>query len=102
MSKMTPLFLLSTCLLLAGPAQAGSADAGKTKAADICVDCHGLDGKEDKEFPIAGMSVEDFTKAMKEYQSGVRTKSKKMTKAAGKVNDEDIADLAAHYSAQPK
>jgi cytochrome c553 len=101
MIKMTPLLLLSGCLLLTGPVQAGDAAAGKAKA-EACADCHGLDGKEDKEFPIAGMSPEAFTKAMKEYQSGVRTKSKKMTKAASKVNDEDIADLAAYYGALPK
>ena len=101
MIKMTPLLLLSGCLLLAGPVQAGDAAAGKTKS-EACVDCHGADGKEDKEFPIAGMSPEAFTKAMKEYQSGVRTKSKKMTKAASKVNDEDIADLAAHFATLPK
>ena len=102
MTKMTPLLLLSGCLLAIGPAQAGDAAAGKAKASDICADCHGMDGKEDKEFPIAGMSADDFTKAMKEYQSGVRTKSKKMTKSASKVNDADIADLAAYYGSLPK
>lgn len=102
MSKLTPLLLLSGCLLLAGPLHAADPAAGKTKAADACADCHGLDGKEDKDFPIAGMSPEEFTKAMKEYQSGVRTKSKKMTKAANKVNDGEIADLAAFYGSLPK
>lgn len=102
MTKMTPLLLLSGCLFLAGPLQAADPAAGKTKAADVCVDCHGMDGKEDKEFPIAGMSVENFTKAMKEYQSGVRTKSKKMAKAASKVSDDEIADLGAYYSSLPK
>jgi cytochrome c553 len=102
MSKLTPLVLLSGCLLLAGPLHAADPAAGKTKAADVCADCHGMDGKDDKDFPIAGMAPEAFTKAMKEYQSGVRTKSKKMTKSASKVNDEDIADLAAYYGALPK
>jgi len=102
MIKMTPLLLLSGCLLLAGPAQAGNADAGKTKS-DACTDCHGDNGKGDKDSPsIAGMSPEAFTKAMKEYQSGVRTKSKKMTKSANKVSEEDIADLAAYYATLPK
>lgn len=102
MIKMTPLLLLSGCLLLAGPVQAGDAAAGKTKA-EACTDCHGDNGKGDKDTPsIAGMSPEEFTKAMKEYQAGVRTKSKKMTKAANKVNDEDIADMAAYYGSLPK
>jgi cytochrome c553 len=101
MTKMT-LLLLSSCLVFANPVQAGSVDAGKTKS-DACTDCHGDNGKGDKDTPsIAGMSVEEFTKAMKEYQSGVRTKSKKMTKSANKVNDDDIADLAAYYATLPK
>lgn len=102
MTKTSPLLLLAAGLMLAGPPHAADSDAGKARASDACADCHGMDGKEDKDFPIAGMSVEDFTKAMKEYQNGTRTKSKKMTKAANKVNDADIADLAAYYGAQPK
>jgi len=102
MIKMTPLLLLSGCLLLAGPVQAGNAEAGKGKA-EPCADCHGDNGKGDQDTPsIAGMSPEALTKAINEYKSGVRTKSKKMTKAASKVNDEDIADLAAYYGALPK
>ena len=100
MIKMT--LLLSACLLLAAPIQAADVAAGKTKS-DACADCHGDNGKGDKDTPsVAGMSVEDFTKAMKEYQSGVRTKSRKMTKSANKVNDDDIADLAAYYATLPK
>lgn len=102
MTQIASLLLLCASLLLVGPVQAGNVDAGKAKAADVCVDCHGMDGKEDKEFPVAGMSAEAFIKAMKEYQSGVRTKSRKMTKAANKVNDQEIADLAAYYASLPK
>jgi len=102
MIKMTPLLLLSGCLLLASPVHAGNADAGKAKS-ENCAVCHGENGKGDKDNPsIAGMSPEEFTKAMKEYQSGVRTKSKRMTKAANKTNDEDIADMAAYYATLPK
>lgn len=102
MIKMTPLLLLSGCLLLAGPAHAGNVDAGKSKS-EACTDCHGDDGKGDKDNPsIAGMSPEEFTKAIKEYQSGVRTKSKKMTKSANKLSDEDTDDLAAYYATLPK
>ena len=78
--------------------QAGSAEAGKAKA-EPCADCHGADGKGDKDSPsVVGMSVGKFTAAMKEYQAETRTKSKKMIKAAKKVNDEDIADLAAYFA----
>jgi len=103
MIKITPLLLLSGCLFLAGPIQAGDVVAGKTKAVDACADCHGDNGKGDKDTPsVAGMSPEEFTKAMKEYQAGIRTKSKKMTKAANKTSDEDIADMAAYYATLPK
>jgi cytochrome c553 len=95
---------LSGGMMLVGPAwAAGNAAAGKEKAADACADCHGDNGKGDAENPgIAGMSVSAFTKAMKEYQSGARPKSKKMTKAAKKLSDKDIADLAAYYAGLPK
>jgi cytochrome c553 len=96
------MLLLGACLVLAAPAQAGDVAAGKTKS-DACTDCHGDNGKGDKDSPsIAGMSEAEFTKAMKEYQAETRTKSKKMIKSAKKVSDEDIADLAAYYATLPK
>jgi cytochrome c553 len=95
------LFSLAACagLLCVTPAHAGDAAAGKALAEEGCMDCHGEDGKGDDEMsPIAGMSVEAFTKAMKEYQDGTRTKDAKMVKAAKKVGDAEIADLAEYYS----
>jgi cytochrome c553 len=38
-----------------------------------------------------------FIKAMKEYQDEKRP-HKKMTKAAKKLNDQDLEDLAAYYA----
>lgn len=94
--------LFSGCLIVACPVLAGDLAAGKEKS-EVCSVCHGDNGKGDDEVPaIAGKSVQDITNAIKEYQSGVRTKSRKMTKAANKLNDEDIADLAAYYSTLPK
>lgn len=102
MTKMTLSLLLSGCLVVAAPVQANNVAAGKEKS-EVCAVCHGDNGKGDDEVPaIAGKSVQDITTAIKEYQSGVRTKSRKMTKAANKLNDEDIADLAAYYSTLPK
>lgn len=89
-------------LLFFGQTVAGSADAGKAKS-EACVDCHGADGKGDEDSPAtAGMTVEAFIKAMKEYQAETRTKSKKMIKAAKKLSDEDIADLAEYYATLKK
>lgn len=101
MMRMTSLLLLSASFLLTGPVQAGNAEAGKALS-DGCVDCHGASGNDEKDFPLAGMDPAAFVKAMKEYQSGVRTDSKKMTKSAKKLSDEEVADLAAYYATLPK
>jgi cytochrome c553 len=96
------LALASAFALLAGPAYAGDAAAGKAKAEADCADCHGDDGKGEEDFPIAGMSVADFTKAIVEYQDGTRTKDAKMAKAAKKLTPADVANLAAYYGKMPK
>jgi cytochrome c553 len=90
---------LTALALVANPAYTADLAAGKAKAADSCVDCHGDDGKGDDEVPgIAGLSVEKFTKAIQEYQNGTRTKSAKMTKEAKKLSAADVANLAAYYA----
>jgi cytochrome c553 len=102
MNKLSILALTSALALLAGPTYAGDAAAGKTKAEAACVDCHGDNGKDEEDAPIAGMSVADFTKAITEYQNGTRTKDAKMAKAAKKLTPADVADLAAYYAKMPK
>jgi len=44
------------------------------------------------------MDVAKFTKAMKEYHVGTRTKDATMAKAAKELSDADLANLAAHYA----
>jgi len=89
--------LLAASVLVGVPTYAADVAAGKAKS-DACVDCHGDDGTGDDESPdIAGMPVEKFTKAMKEFQNGTRTKSAKMVKEAKKLSDADVANLAAYY-----
>jgi cytochrome c553 len=100
MNKLYLSILASSCLVLsAGSAlAAGDAAAGKAKA-ESCADCHGEDGKGDADVPaVTGLSVADFTKAMKEYQDGTRAKAPMMVKAAKKLSAEDVANLAAYYS----
>jgi cytochrome c553 len=94
MIRKTALVMACACMLTAFSAQAGDAGAGKAKS-EACAQCHGDNGKEDP--PIAGMAEADFTKAMKDYQSGER-KHKKMAKLAAGLSDADIADLAAYYA----
>jgi cytochrome c553 len=100
MNKLTLSLLVAAGIALAaGPVlAAGNPAAGEAKS-EACVDCHGDDGKGDDETPsIAGLSVEEFTQAMKEYQDGTRKKSSGMIKAAKKASAEDVADLAAYYA----
>jgi cytochrome c553 len=98
MYKLTPA-ALAACFLFAAPSYAANVAAGKALAEDGCVDCHGDDGKGDEDNPaINGWAVDKFVKAMKEYQDGTRTKNQKMIKAAKKLDDKQIADLAAFYA----
>ncbi len=99
MNKVSLSLMLCACALFASPTFAADAAAGKKLAEDACSDCHGDDGKGDDKVPaIAGMSVDKFTKAIKEFQNGTRTKSAKMTKEAKKLSDADVANVAAYYS----
>lgn len=85
-------------LLSSGPVWAsGDAAAGEAKA-ESCAMCHGDDGMGDEKYPaIKGLSEADFIKAMQEYANGTRS-HKMMQKAAKKLSEQDIADLAAYYA----
>jgi cytochrome c553 len=106
MNKFSLSALVSACVLIAAPTHAADVAAGKAKAEDSCVDCHGDDGKGDDKVPsIAGMPVAKFTKAIEEYQADVRAKTSKdpkgaakMTKEAKKLSAADVANVAAYYA----
>ena len=99
MRRLTTAILVAAGVILAGPAVAGDAAAGKELAMGSCADCHGEDGAGDDDYPaIAGMAEADFIKAMKEYADGTRKDSPKMTKEAKKLNDAQLADMAAFYA----
>lgn len=99
MRRVALTMMVAAGMALAGPSLAADAAAGKALADESCADCHGEDGAGDADYPaIAGMSVDKFTKAMKEYQDGTRKKSPKMTKEAKKLSDAQLADLAAFYA----
>jgi len=94
------LVLLVSLALAAAPALAGSADAGKQKST-VCAACHGADGNSAvADFPrLAGQQPDYLVKALKDYKSGAR-KNAIMAPQAANLTDQDIADLAAYYSAQ--
>lgn len=82
----------------------GNAEAGKKKA-EMCIGCHGIQGYQNS-FPeihkvpmISGQSDKYIVAALTAYQSGQR-KHPSMRGIAGSLTEQDMADLAAFYSAQ--
>jgi cytochrome c553 len=88
----------------AGPA--ASAQAGEKKAA-LCIGCHGIPGYQ-ASFPeiykvpmIAGQNEKYIASALAQYKKGDR-KHPTMRAVATSLGEQDMADLAAFYSAQAK
>ena len=95
------VFALTTTLALAlsVSALAGDPKAGRKKAAK-CQVCHGYDGiGTNPEVPhIAGESDIYLIRQLRAFRSGKRTHAQ-MSIIAKDLSDEDIANLAAYYSA---
>ncbi len=81
----------------------GDAAAGATKVA-VCSACHGMDGKSPASiYPnLDGQWAAYLESSLKAYRAGERNggMSAMMTPQATNLSDEDIADIAAYYSAQ--
>lgn len=82
----------------------GSAEAGQKKA-EMCIGCHGIPGYQNS-FPeihkvpmISGQSDKYIISALTAYKKGDR-KHPSMRGIAGSLSDQDMADLAAYFSAQ--
>ncbi|MGI9316298.1 MAG: c-type cytochrome [bacterium] len=88
-------------MIISGPAFAGDPAAGQEKSA-VCAACHGPDGNSPiaTNPRIAGQYADYLVLALSEYRSGVR-QDPVMAGMAAALTDEDIADLAAWFSAQP-
>ncbi len=107
MNKLfTTIFAVTvSCVTVASLAQEikGDAKAGETKNA-MCIGCHGIKGYQ-ASFPevykvpmISGQGAKYIVAALNEYKKGER-KHPTMRAIADSLTDQDIADLAAHYSA---
>lgn len=107
MNKLfTTIFAVAvSCATAASLAQEikGDAKAGETKNA-MCIGCHGIKGYQ-ASFPevykvpmISGQGAKYIVAALNEYKKGER-KHPTMRAIADSLSDQDIADLAAHYSA---
>jgi len=86
----------------AAGASAADVNAGKAKATEVCVACHGADGNSaSADFPKLGGQHGDYlAKALRDYKSGQR-KNAIMAGFAQALTKQDIENLAAYYSAQP-
>src|SRR5690606_10957526 len=80
------------------PYTAGSAENGAAKAA-VCVACHGPNGNStNPEWPnTAGQNAVYIAEQLRLFRSGVRNNPLMMPIATG-LSDEDINDLAVHFS----
>lgn|ERR1022692_4682152 len=112
--NMTPamLFRLAAAVLLfpalalaQGSPPVGNAAAGSQKNA-MCIGCHGIVGWRTA-FPevykvpkLGGQHAAYIVKALQEYRNGDRVHPS-MRAIASSLSDQDIADLAAYYSAAP-
>jgi len=85
-------------LILATPAMAADAAAGKAKAA-TCVACHGAEGVSvNPMWPnLAGQKDMYLVKQMKAFRDGTRS-DPVMAPMAKPLSDDDIANLAAYYA----
>ncbi len=92
------MLLLGT-LLMAGTVQAGDPAAGRD-AAGQCVACHGLDGiaRQPDAGNLAGQNAMYLRNQLEAFRSGKR-RHPQMNVIAKELSDEEIADLAAWYSA---
>ena len=95
---------IALALVLAGnqAMAGGDAEAGQAKAA-TCVACHGVDGNSAvPTFPkLAGLGHKYLLKQMKDIRDGRRPVAL-MAGQGDNMSDQDLADIAAFYDAQPR
>ena len=98
---LTSLILILLSMNIA-VAASGDADAGKAKAA-TCAACHGADGiGASDSFPnLAGQHADYIVKQLNAFKTGDR-KDPLMAPMAATLSEQDMADLAAHFSGLPR
>jgi cytochrome c553 len=96
--KIRVSVLLLAGLLAGSSAQAASLYAGKSKAAAVCSQCHGIRmPSADAPFPPLGGRYPEYLKtAIKQYRDKTR-QSDIMNAIAGSLSDRDINDIAHYY-----
>ncbi|WP_018410925.1 c-type cytochrome [Methyloversatilis thermotolerans] len=104
MSARTLVAVVAVCVSTVAFAVEGNAEAAKDKVS-MCVGCHGIPGYQTA-FPktykvprIGGQYPEYIVSALQAYKSGDR-KHPTMNGIAASLSEQDMADIAAYYSAQ--
>ncbi len=92
--------LLAMSGLLVFTAEAGDAQAGKSKSA-VCAACHGADGNStNAAWPsLAGQHSSYIYKQLTDFKAG-RREDATMTAMVAALSDQDMKDLAAYYESQ--
>jgi len=100
--RFLPVILAIAVLAASGLASAADLAAGKAKATEICLTCHGEGGNSTAaDFPKLGGQHPDYlAKALRDYKSGQR-KNPIMAGFASALSKQDIENLAAYYGSQP-
>jgi cytochrome c553 len=94
---------IALCIGINPAHAAGNAEQGKKNSA-VCAGCHGADGNSpiNPLWPkIAGQHPQYIEKQLKAFKSGDRT-DPTMAPMAMPLSDQDMADLAAYFSSQPR
>jgi cytochrome c553 len=106
MKYLLRLLIASAAVGLSLNASAQNAQAGEKKAA-MCIGCHGIPDYKSS-FPeiyrvpmIAGQGAKYIVSALGQYKKGDR-KHPTMRAIATSLSEQDMADLAAFYSAEAK
>ncbi len=93
---------LSVVLAVAPLSQAADIDAGKAKVATVCAACHGANGVSvsDAIPNLAAQRAGYLEAQLKALKDGTR-KNPIMNAMAAQLSPDDIANVAAYFSAQP-
>ncbi|MCR6650339.1 MAG: cytochrome c4 [Cellvibrionaceae bacterium] len=103
MSNSLRIFLLTLGFATLAPAALAAGDAKKGETlVSTCAACHGADGNSPAPtFPkLAGLGEKYITKQLIDIKSGARV-IPEMTGLLNNSSEQDLADMAAFYSAQP-
>lgn len=96
-------FLVTSAVLIAGAGSAAADPLRGDTLAHTCAGCHGTLGAPASSFipPLAGLTVEEFTRAMVAYRDGTRVATM-MTRIAPAFSDDEIQAMAEFFAALPR